>query len=107
MSNSENDRLSQLKNLLESDPNDAFCMYGIAMEFAKAGHHEEAIAWFDQTIETDPSYCYAWLHKARCQNGSGDFVGASTTLQEGIKQAKSLGDQHAADEMNGLLQSIQ
>ena len=39
------DRLSQLRNLLEMDPHDAFCMYGIAMEYAKSGHHEEAIAW--------------------------------------------------------------
>ena len=106
MSNS-NDRLTQLRNLLESDPHDAFCMYRIAMEFANTGHHQEAIAWLERTIETDPAYCYAWYHKARCQVDSGDQHGAIETLEIGIKQAQELGDQHAGEEMGGLLQSIQ
>jgi tetratricopeptide (TPR) repeat protein len=106
MSAHSNDRLSHLRNLLENDPHDAFCMYGIAMEHVNAGRNQEAIAWFDRTIETDPAYSYAWLHKARCQNNSGDQESAAQTLRDGISQAQSLGDQHAADEMNGLLHSI-
>ena len=106
MSTPTNDRLSQLRNLLESDPHDAFCMYGIAMEHAKSDAHQEAIAWFDKTMETDPAYCYAWFHKARSQESMGDQTGAIATLQDGIEQAKSHGDQHAEDEMGGFLQSI-
>jgi predicted Zn-dependent protease len=107
MSTPTNDRLSQLRNLLESDPHDAFCMYGIAMEHAKVGSHQEAIAWFDRTIETDSAYCYAWLHKARSQNKMGDQKGAVKTLSDGISQATTLGDDHAADEMRSFMQSIQ
>ena len=107
MTTPSDDRLSQLRNLLESDPHDAFCMYGIAMEHAKTGRHQEAIAWFDKTIETDPEYCYAWYHKARCQHDAGDQLGAHQTLKEGIKKAQEHGDQHAEDEMGELLQSIQ
>ena len=100
------DRLSQLRNLLESDPHDAFCMYAIAMEHAKTKHNLEAIAWFDRTIETDPSYCYAWYHKARCQVDAGDNEGATQTLQEGMKQADEHGDSHANEEMRSLLRSF-
>ena len=101
------DRLSQLRNLLEQDPHDAFCMYGIAMEYSKTGDHLEAIAWFDRTIEVEPDYCYAWYHKARCQFDAGDQQSATQTLEDGIKQAQEVGDQHAVDEMGELLQSIQ
>ena len=45
------DRMSQLRNMLESEPDDAFCLYGIAMEYAKAGQTDRAIAHFDRTIE--------------------------------------------------------
>ncbi|MDP7009607.1 MAG: hypothetical protein QGI78_08565 [Phycisphaerales bacterium] len=100
------DRLSQLRNLLEKDPHDAFCMYGIAMEYSKTEHHTEAIAWFDRTIEVDPSYCYAWYHKARVQDRSGDQEGARKTLEEGITQANSAGDLHAQDEMAAFLQNL-
>ena len=106
MTNHSDDRLSQLRNLLEMDPHDAFCMYGIAMEYAKSGFHQEAIAWFDQTMDTDPSYCYAWYHKAKCQEDAGDTAGAIDTLKDGLKKANEVGDTHAAEEMAALYQSI-
>jgi len=107
MNSPSDDRISQLRNLLDSDPTDSFCMYGIAMEYSKTGQHVEAIAWFDRTMETDPTYTYAWYHKARCQHESGANKQAEQTLQEGIDQAKSLQDTHALEEMSALLQSIQ
>tara|TARA_Y100000589_G_scaffold308404_1_gene324908 strand:- start:616 stop:939 length:324 start_codon:yes stop_codon:yes gene_type:complete len=107
MGTEQNDRLSQLRNLLENDPHDAFCMYGIAMEHAKANRHTEAIAWFDQTIETDPAYTYAWYHKARCLDDAGKTEEAIQTLEEGMKQAKLVGDSHAAEEMASLYTAIQ
>jgi predicted Zn-dependent protease len=70
------DRLSQLRNLLDKDPHDAFCMYAMAMEYSKTSNHKEAIAWFDRTMEVDPTYCYAWYHKACTQEQSGDTMGA-------------------------------
>ena len=107
MGTEQNDRLSQLRNLLENDPNDAFCMYGIAMEHANANRHTEAIAWFNQTIETDPNYTYAWYHKARCQDDAGQTEEAIQTLEDGMKQAKEVGDTHAAEEMSALYAAIQ
>jgi tetratricopeptide (TPR) repeat protein len=106
MSTPNNDRLSQLRNLLECDSHDAFCMYGMGMEYANAGSYQEAIAWFDRTIETDPAYCYAWFHKAKSQDNLGNQAGAIQTLEHGIAQARTQGDNHAAEEMGGFLQSI-
>ena len=106
MTTPTNDRLSQLRNLLESNPHDGFCMYGIAMEYAKTGTHIEAIAWFDKTIETDPTYCYAYYHKACCQFATGDVQNATNTLDDGIKHAQHVGDQHAVNEMTDLLRSM-
>jgi len=101
------DRLSQLRNLLDKDPHDAFCMYGIGMEYSKTGNYTQAIAWFDRTMEVDPTYCYAWYHKARVQEQSGNNAGAIQTLEDGIIQAIDVGDQHAQEEMKMLLQSLQ
>ena len=107
MGTEQNDRLSQLRNLLENDPHDAFCMYGIAMEHAKHQRHDEAIAWFDQTIEIDPTYTYAWYHKAKCQDDAGQTEDAIQTLEDGLRQANALGDLHAAEEMSTLYEAIQ
>ena len=70
------------------------------------GQHTEAIAWFTRTIETDPAYCYAWYHKAKCEDTSGDPIAATKTLQDGIEHATACGDTHAAQEMGELLEQI-
>src|SRR5262245_45301587 len=100
------DRISKLKSMLESEPNDAFCMYGLAMEHARLGHLQEAVAWFDQTLIVDPDQCYAYFHKARCQEQSGDVAGAAATLREGLERAQALSDGKAAGELEAYLDQL-
>jgi tetratricopeptide (TPR) repeat protein len=100
------DRIAQLKNMLESEPGDAFCMYGLAMEHARLGHLQEAVAWFDQTINTDPDHCYAYFHKAKCQEKAGNVEAATETLREGLERAQALGDGKAAGELEAYLDQL-
>ena len=100
------DRITQLKNLLESEPDDTFCLYGLAMEYAKLGQHEQAIAHFDLTTDIDPDYCYAYYHKARCMLDSGRPEEARQTLERGLEHATRSGDAHAADEIRILLADL-
>ena len=58
-------RIELLQKMLEQDPTDAFCRYGLAQEHLKEGNIDAAIEWFDRTIEADRDYCYAYYHKAR------------------------------------------
>ncbi|MAT81890.1 MAG: hypothetical protein CMJ29_09650 [Phycisphaerae bacterium] len=100
------DRINQLRNMLESEPNDTFCLYGIAMEYAKTGQSERALAHFDRTIEVDPDYCYAYYHKARCLMELDRTEEARSTLEEGLSHARSSGDIHAEGEIESLLASV-
>jgi tetratricopeptide (TPR) repeat protein len=92
--------------MLESEPDDAFCMYGLAMEHARLGRLQEAVAWFDQTLSVDPENCYAYFHKARCQEQAGDVEAAAATLQEGLERAQSQGDAKAAGEIAAYLDQL-
>ena len=100
------DRIAKLKSMLESEPDDAFCMYGLAMEHARLGRLQEAVAWFDQTLIVDPEQCYAYFHKARCQEQAGDVEAAVTTLQEGLQRAQSIGDAKALGEIAAYLDQL-
>ena len=100
------DRLTQLKSLLEADPNDPFCLYGLAQEYAKAGDHAQAIEFYDRTIAADKTYCYAWFHKARSQEALDQMDEAASTLREGLDAAKACGDAQAIGEISGYLDSI-
>jgi predicted Zn-dependent protease len=72
------DRIKKLKVLLEQEPGDPFLLYSLAQDYAKAGDAANALAFFDRTIAADQDYCYAYYHKARVQQQSGDTAPAMT-----------------------------
>lgn len=100
------DRIDQLKKILAEEPNDAFCLYGLAQEHAKLGQHDVAIEYYDRTLAVDPDYCYAYFHKARSQEEAGDVEGAKATLRAGFERAKDCDDAKAAGEIAGYLDSL-
>lgn len=100
------DRIAQLKAMLESEPNDPFCLYGMAMEYAKMGQHQSATSWFDLAINADPTYTYAYYHKAKSQEAAGDVRGAAATLREGIERARTAGDTKAINEIGAYLDEL-
>jgi tetratricopeptide (TPR) repeat protein len=97
------DRIAQLKELLESEPDDVFCLYSLAQEYGKAGDLEDAIVYYDRTIETDPNYCYAYYHKARALEEMDEVERAVATLRTGLERARAAGDVKAESELAGYL----
>lgn len=100
-------RIELLQKMLEQDPADAFCRYGMAQEYLKAGDLANAILWFDRTVESDADYCYAYYHKARALEQAGRREDALATLRHGIDRARSCGDAHAISEIQALLDEWQ
>ncbi|MFO0874700.1 MAG: hypothetical protein U0575_12120 [Phycisphaerales bacterium] len=100
------DRMAALLKLLDADPNDTFCLYGVAQEHVRRGDHVQAIAWFDRTIAIDRNHAYAWFHKAKTQDAAGDRAAARETLREGLAAARRAGDAKAASEIEGYLDEM-
>lgn len=100
------DRMAQLQKLLAMDPNDAFVLYGLGQEHAKRNEHAQAVAHYDRCIAADPLYCYAYYHKARSQQASGDMGAAVATLREGLQAAKKAQDEKARSEIEGLIDML-
>lgn len=107
MTTAATDRISKLLKLLEADPNDAFCLYGLAQEHAKTGRYDEALRFYDRTLAADPNYLYAYFHKARAQEAVGRRSDAQMTLREGLKRAQAVQDGKALNEMSEYLWSLE
>ena len=100
------DRLAKLLKILAVEPTDAFTLYGVAQEYAKLGDTPNAVAHYDRCLAADPAYCYAYYHKARTQQDSGDEPAAIATLLLGIETAKRVNDSKALGELTALLDSL-
>jgi tetratricopeptide (TPR) repeat protein len=101
-----NDRIAQLTRMLEREPGDSFCLYGLAQEHAKRGEPAQAIRYFDEAIAVDPSHAYAYFHKARCEEGLGNIEAAKVTLSFGLKQAVAKNDAQAAREIRAYIDEL-
>ncbi len=95
----EMDRVDQLRALLEKTPEDADIMYMLAQEHGGSREYQEAVAWYERCLETDPTYSYAYFHKARAQLAMRRFDEARQTLHDGIEIATQEEDAHALGEL--------
>jgi thioredoxin-like negative regulator of GroEL len=102
----EKTRKQQLEEMLAEDPNDPFLRYGLAMEHAGAGAHEEAAGCLGELIRLHPDYVPAYFHAGKSLLALGRDGAAQEVLRAGIAAALAKGDGHAAGEMEQLLDSI-
>lgn len=100
------DRLRKLQAMLEKQPNDAFLLYGVALEHKKAGRATEAIHFLDRVIQVDPEYCYAYHQKGLVHESTGDAGAARRSYREGIEAATRKGDLHAKGEIEAALDML-
>jgi hypothetical protein len=65
------DRLAKLKALIAENSQDRFARYALAMEYAKQGSLEEAVAEFRTLLSFDADYVGAYLQFAPLRGANG------------------------------------
>jgi tetratricopeptide (TPR) repeat protein len=100
------DRLTRLLSMLEAEPDDPFCLYGIAQEHANAGDHETAVSWYDKAIAVDPDDGYHHFHKARSLESLQRLDVAIATIDAGLEAARRGGDAHAVSELEAFREEL-
>jgi tetratricopeptide (TPR) repeat protein len=99
--------IAQLERLLETDPEDAFVLFGLAMEHAKTGAHPAALEYFDRAIAADPTNSYHHFHKARSLESLDRTPEAAAVLREGLGALQDHPDPKAASELSGYLAALE
>lgn len=99
-------RRDMLQEFLQTNPNDPFARYGLAMEEMREGRTPEALAQFRLVIEQHPDYSAAYHQAGQLLIAGGEIEQARTMLQMGIEAARRQGNTHAGGEMQGLLDEI-
>jgi tetratricopeptide (TPR) repeat protein len=100
------ERFEQIQKLLQTQPDDVFLNYALALEYVKGGRYEEAVAQFDRVNEIDPDYIPAWFQKGTTLATMEKPDEARKVLQHGIAVAERTGDHHAAGEMREAIATL-
>ncbi len=102
----EKNRLEILTQFVEKDPKDSFARYGLAMEYARRGEHDNAIENFRKLWELNPNYVGAYFQAGQLLARMGQRDEARRVLGEGIQAAGRVGDLHAKSEMEAALAEL-
>ena len=100
------DKLATLSQILAANPNDTFARYGLAMELVSQNKIDEALAAFEQCIESNPDYVPAYQMSAQTLAAHGNPELAIARLHHGIAAANRTGNQHALAEMSALREEL-
>jgi tetratricopeptide (TPR) repeat protein len=92
-----------LQSMIAQNPRDSFARYGLAMEYAKAGQLESAIAEYRALIGFNPDYAAAYFHGGQALEKLGRIEEARQTYEQGIEVTTRTGDQHTRSELQAAL----
>lgn len=92
-------RLEQLLNFYEENPDDAFVRYCIALEKVKTGEQDEGLKWYNDLIDDHPDYIATYYHLGKLHEEMGNQELAVEIYAEGLKVAQRIGDNHAYSEL--------
>jgi len=101
-----NDRLSQMLQFLEQDPNDSFARYAVALEYASRKHHGEAIATLLELRQRDPQYVALYYQLGGLYAQAEQIANAEEAYRTGITVALLQNDRHTAAELEAALDEL-
>ncbi len=99
-------RREKIEAMLVDDPADEFLHYSLALELEKEGDHERSLAELRGLTAANPPYVPAFFMAGQQLARLGRVNEARTVLRDGIEQARSAGNAHAAGEMAEFLTSL-
>jgi tetratricopeptide (TPR) repeat protein len=103
----DQERLEFLKQRVESNPDDAFARYGLAMELAKSGRPEDALEHFDYLLAHHPDYAATYYQAGMFMIQRGRPEEARRILERGVEVTHSQGALHAEQELRAALEEME
>jgi tetratricopeptide (TPR) repeat protein len=102
----DDSRVAALKELLATNPDDAFARYALGLEYSGSGDTESALSEFQRLLASHPDYTNGYFMAAQTLSRADRNDEARAMLQKGIESARRTGNQHALAEMEGMLDEL-
>lgn len=99
-------RREKIEEMLKTDPTDSFLLYSLAMEDMREESFDAAVAGFEKALAADEKHVASYFQMGQTLARMGEEEKAKAIIEQGIEVAKLVGDDHAAAEMVGFLDTI-
>lgn len=86
------DRLNQLLDFYDEDPQDNFVRFALAQEYLKRDQPEKALDLFEELVDTDPDYVGTYYHLGKLYERLDRTEDAIDTYDAGIEVAREQRD---------------
>lgn len=98
-----NERIQQLLQFLQEDPNDPFTIYALAMEYL---NHDQgqAIHYFEKLLTEHPGYLPTYYHAAALYAALGDRPKTEILYALGLQLAREQNNHKTFQELQRALQ---
>jgi len=100
------DRIAQIRLFLVDQPEDAFLQHALALELIKIGEEQEARQLFENILFKQPEYVGSYYHLGKLEERAGAVQKAVQWYEQGMKYARSAGDQHAYNELQAAYDDL-
>ncbi len=98
-------RIAQLRKFLEEDPNDAFSLYALALEYLQ-DQPEASSTLFSKLLSVNPEYLPTYYQAAQLQVELQQKEEAEIIFKAGIELALKKNDRHALAELQSAYQNF-
>ncbi len=102
-----NERIEQLKSILEQDPSNTLTRYALGMEYSNAGDVDASVAEFQALVTANPGYANAYFMAAQALSNAERKEEAKDWLRRGIAAAQKTNNKHAESEMQAMLDELE
>jgi tetratricopeptide (TPR) repeat protein len=102
----DENRVTALREILETNPDDAFARYALGLEYSGAGETDAALTEFQRLLASHPDYTNGYFMAAQALARAERQDEAKTMLEQGIECARRTRNQHALAEMEAMLEEL-
>ena len=100
-------RREQIESMLAESPQDTFLRYALAMELENENEHEKSLELHRGLMAETTPYVPSFFMSGQQLANLDRVAEAIQILEQGIREAESQNDQHAASEMREFLGSLE
>ncbi len=100
-------RISQLQELLKTEPGDSFLNYALALEYAGSRKKQEAIVLLEKLISADENYLAAYYQLAQFLEENKETEKARIVYAKGIEIARVQANTKTLSELQSALDNLE